>query len=344
MKVLVIGGGGREHAVCKKLSESKDVTEILCAPGNAGIAQVARCIPEVKATDIEGIVALAQREKVDFVCVTPDDPLALGCVDRLEAAGIPAFGPTAYAAQMEASKIFSKNLMRKYGIPTAKSETFTEMDKALAYLDTQGAPIVVKADGLALGKGVVVAATVEEAKQAVVEMMQGGKFGQSGARGEAIRAASRRIPIVWSENFSVGVTVLVRLARLAAQALGREFDMEIVETHHNRKVDAPSGTAKLILRQIDPEGLYAPVYGRSGRIGARGREIGVHAVRGGTAAGEHSLRFFGRMEELELRHRADSREIFAQGALRAAAFARKAEPGLYDMEDVLFGGDGWTRS
>ena len=182
MKVLVIGGGGREHAVCKKLSESKDVTEILCAPGNAGIAQVARCIPEVKATDIEGIVALAQREKVDFVCVTPDDPLALGCVDKLEAAGIPAFGPTAYAAQMEASKIFSKNLMRKYRIPTAKSETFTEMDKALAYLDTQGAPIVVKADGLALGKGVVVAATVEEAKQAVVEMMQGGKFGQSGAR------------------------------------------------------------------------------------------------------------------------------------------------------------------
>ena len=121
-----------------------------------------------------------------------------------------------------------------------------------------------------------------------------GTTGMSGAQGEAIRAASRRIPIVWSENFSVGVTVLVRLARLAAQALGREFDMEIVETHHNRKVDAPSGTAKLILRQIDPEGLYAPVYGRSGRIGARGREIGVHAVRGGTAAGEHSLRFFGR--------------------------------------------------
>ena len=182
MKVLVIGGGGREHAVCKKLSESKDVTQILCAPGNAGIAQVARCIPEVKATDIEGIVALAKNEKVDFVCVTPDDPLALGCVDRLEEEGIPAFGPTAYAAQMEASKIFSKNLMRKYGIPTAKCEIFTEMDKALAYLDTQEAPIVVKADGLALGKGVVVAATIEEAKNAVIEMMEGGKFGRSGAR------------------------------------------------------------------------------------------------------------------------------------------------------------------
>ena len=182
MKVLVIGGGGREHAVCMKLSESKDVTELLCAPGNAGIAQVARCIPEVKATDVEGIVALAKNEKVDFVCVTPDDPLALGCVDRLEEEGIPAFGPTAYAAQMEASKIFSKNLMRKYGIPTAKCEIFTEMDKALAYLDAQKAPIVVKADGLALGKGVVVAATIEEAKNAVIEMMEGGKFGRSGAR------------------------------------------------------------------------------------------------------------------------------------------------------------------
>lgn len=182
MKVLVIGGGGREHAVCKKLSESKDVTQILCAPGNAGIAQVARCVPKVKATDVEGIVALAKNEKVDFVCVTPDDPLALGCVDRLEEEGIPAFGPTAYAAQMEASKIFSKNLMRKYGIPTAKCEIFTEMDKALAYLDTQEAPIVVKADGLALGKGVVVASTIEEAKNAVIEMMEGGKFGRSGAR------------------------------------------------------------------------------------------------------------------------------------------------------------------
>ena len=182
MKVLVIGGGGREHAVCKKLAESKLVTELLCAPGNAGIAKVARCVPGVKATDVPAIVALAKEEKVDFVCVTPDDPLALGCVDALEEAGIPAFGPNAYAAQMESSKVFSKNLMRKYNIPTAKSETFTDMDAALAYIDEQGAPIVVKADGLALGKGVIVAATVEEAKKAVVDMMQGGMFGKSGAR------------------------------------------------------------------------------------------------------------------------------------------------------------------
>ena len=161
---------------------------------------------------------------------------------------------------------------------------------------------------------------------------------------QEVDQAARQIPVFRSANMSVGVALLRHLCQEAAKVLGETFDVEIVEAHHNRKVDAPSGTAKLILRQIDPEGLYAPVYGRSGRIGARGREIGVHAVRGGTAAGEHSLRFFGRMEELELRHRADSREIFAQGALRAAAFARKAEPGLYDMEDVLFGGDGWTRS
>ncbi|MBR5301300.1 MAG: phosphoribosylamine--glycine ligase [Clostridia bacterium] len=182
MKVLVVGGGGREHAVCKKLKESKLVTELLCAPGNAGIARVATCVPGVKATDVEAIVKLAKDEKIDFVCVTPDDPLALGCVDALEKEGIAAFGPSAYAAQMESSKIFSKNLMKKYGIPTAESETFEDMDAALAYLDTKEAPIVIKADGLALGKGVIVAQTMDEAKEAVVDMMQGGKFGKSGAR------------------------------------------------------------------------------------------------------------------------------------------------------------------
>ena len=182
MKVLVVGGGGREHAVCRKLKESKLVDSLLCAPGNAGIVQVATCIPGVKATDVEAIVALAKEEKVDFVCVTPDDPLALGCVDALEKEGIAAFGPSAYAAQMESSKIFSKNLMKKYGIPTAESETFEDMEAALAYLDTKQAPIVIKADGLALGKGVIVAQTMDEAKEAVVDMMQGGKFGKSGAR------------------------------------------------------------------------------------------------------------------------------------------------------------------
>jgi len=180
MKVLVVGGGGREHAICWKLAQSPKVTELYCAPGNAGIAQVATCVP-VKATDVEGMVKWAKENAMDFVMVAPDDPLALGMVDALDEAGIPAFGPRANAAIIEASKAFSKSLMKKYNIPTAAYETFTELDKALAYIDEQGAPIVVKADGLALGKGVVVASTVEEAKQAVREMMEDKKFGASGS-------------------------------------------------------------------------------------------------------------------------------------------------------------------
>ena len=180
MKVLVVGSGGREHAICWKLAQSPKVSELYCAPGNAGIAQVAKCV-DVKATDVDGMVRWAGDNAVDFVVVAPDDPLALGMVDALEAAGIPAFGPRANAAVIEASKAFSKELMKKYRIPTAKYETFTELDKALAYIEAQGAPIVVKADGLALGKGVVVCATVEEAKTAAREMMEDKKFGESGS-------------------------------------------------------------------------------------------------------------------------------------------------------------------
>ena len=165
-----------------------------------------------------------------------------------------------------------------------------------------------------------------------------GTTGLSAEQGEAIRRASKEIPIVWANNYSTGVTVLCRLARMAAQTLGDEFDIEIVETHHNQKADAPSGTAKALLACVDPTHDYDVVYGREGQPGKRGHEIGVHALRGGTVAGEHSVHFFGQMEEIELRHRADSREIFARGALKAAAFVIKAEPGLYDMEDVLFGG------
>ena len=165
-----------------------------------------------------------------------------------------------------------------------------------------------------------------------------GTTGLSQQQEEAIRAASAQIPIVRAKNFSTGVAVMRRLSRMAAQALGEEFDVEIVETHHNRKEDAPSGTALALLEAVDPEERYARVYGREGRPGARGHEIGIHAVRGGTVAGEHSVHFFGPMEEIEIRHRADSREIFARGALRAAAFAVGAEPGLYTVDDVLFGG------
>lgn len=180
MKVLVVGGGGREHAICWKLAQSPKVDELYCAPGNAGIASVATCVP-IGATDLDGMVKWAKENAMDFVMVAPDDPLALGMVDALEAAGIRAFGPRKNAAIIEASKAFSKELMKKYGIPTAKYQTFTDEAAALAYIDEQGAPIVVKADGLALGKGVIVASTVEEAKQAVRDMMENGVFGASGS-------------------------------------------------------------------------------------------------------------------------------------------------------------------
>lgn len=180
MKVLVVGSGGREHAIVWALSKSPRVTELYCAPGNAGIAQQATCVP-IGATDVDAMVSWAKENKMDFVVVAPDDPLALGMVDALEQAGIPAFGPRKNAAVIEASKAFSKELMRKYHIPTAKYATFTDMDEAIAYIRAEGAPIVVKADGLALGKGVTVAATEEEAVAAVKEMMEDNKFGVSGS-------------------------------------------------------------------------------------------------------------------------------------------------------------------
>ena len=181
MKVLVVGSGGREHAICWALHKSPKVTELCCAPGNGGIGEIAQCV-DVKATDIPGMVAWAKENQMDFVMVAPDDPLAMGMVDAMEASGIRAFGPRANAAIIEGSKAFSKALMKKYGIPTAAYEIFTDKDAALSYVETQGAPIVVKCDGLALGKGVVVAQTVEEAKEAVVNMMENKAFGEAGAK------------------------------------------------------------------------------------------------------------------------------------------------------------------
>ena len=182
MKLMVIGGGGREHAIIKKLKENPAVEEIYCLPGNGGIAADAVCVPEIGAKDIPAQVEFAKVHRIDYAVVAPDDPLALGAVDALTEAGIPCFGPDKKAAIIEASKAFSKDLMKKYGIPTAKYELFTDADAACAYIDSQGAPIVVKADGLALGKGVIVAQTVEEAKAAVRSMIEDKAFGQSGAR------------------------------------------------------------------------------------------------------------------------------------------------------------------
>ena len=181
MKVLVVGSGGREHAICWALKKSPKVTELYCAPGNGGIGEIARCV-DVKATDIPGMVAWAKEHSIDFVMVAPDDPLAMGMVDALEAEGIRAFGPRKNAAIIEGSKAFSKELMKKYGIPTADYAVFTDKEQALSYVEKQGAPIVVKCDGLALGKGVVVAQTLDEAKEAVVNMMENKAFGEAGAK------------------------------------------------------------------------------------------------------------------------------------------------------------------
>ena len=180
MKLLVVGGGGREHAIIKKLRENPAVETIYALPGNGGIAADAVCVPEIGAKDIDAIVDFAKAHAVDFAVVAPDDPLALGCVDRLHEAGIPCFGPDAKAARIESSKVFSKNLMHKYHIPTASYQVFDDPAKALSYLRTASFPIVVKADGLALGKGVLIPQNLEEAEAAVKTIMEDRAFGDSG--------------------------------------------------------------------------------------------------------------------------------------------------------------------
>lgn len=179
MKILVVGGGGREHAIIKKLKENPQVTEIFALPGNGGIAADAVCV-NIGAKDIPQIVDFAVSHGVDYAVVAPDDPLVLGAVDALEEKGIPCFGPRANAAIIEGSKVFAKDLMKKYHIPTAQYEVFTDMEAALRYLDTAPVPTVIKADGLALGKGVIIAQTRQEAKEAVQSMMQDKVFGKSG--------------------------------------------------------------------------------------------------------------------------------------------------------------------
>ena len=179
MKVMVVGGGGREHAIIKKLKENQTIEKLYALPGNGGIARDAQCV-DIAATDLEKIVAFAKENGIDYAVVAPDDPLVMGLVDELNAIGIPCFGPDKKAAIIEGSKVFSKDLMKKYGIPTAEYETFDNAEAALKYLETSAIPVVVKADGLALGKGVIIAQTREEAFDAVKSIMEDKKFGKSG--------------------------------------------------------------------------------------------------------------------------------------------------------------------
>ena len=239
MKILVVGGGGREHAIIKKIKEHKQVERIYALPGNGGYGEDAVCVPG-KATDIEGIVKFATENAIDFAVVTPDDPLVLGAVDALEEQGIPCFGPKANAAIIEGSKVFSKNLMKKYGIPTAKYESFDDLEKALAYLESAPIPTVIKADGLALGKGVIIAETREDAVAAVKDMMQGGKFGKSGEK-------------IVIEEFLEGPEVSV-----LTFTDGKTFKTMISSMDHKRALDNDKGLNTGGMGTIAPNPHYTP--------------------------------------------------------------------------------------
>ena len=239
MKLLVVGGGGREHSIIKSLKKNPEVKEIFALPGNGGIVADAVCVP-IGATEIDKIVAFAQEQKVDYAVVAPDDPLVLGCVDALEAAKIPCFGPRARAAIIEGSKVFSKNLMKKYGVPTARYEVFDDMAAALAYLDTAPIPTVIKADGLALGKGVIIAQTRDEAKAAVRDMMENHVFGKSGDH-------------VVIEEFLTGPEVSV-----LAFTDGKVVKPMVSSMDHKRAGDGDTGLNTGGMGTVAPNPYYTP--------------------------------------------------------------------------------------
>lgn len=240
MKLLMIGGGGREHALIRKLKESTRVEKVYCAPGNGGISRDAECVA-VSAMDVEGVVAFSKAQQIDLVFVAPDDPLAAGMVDALEAAGIRAFGPSRAAAEIESSKVFSKNLMKKYGIPTARYEVFDAPEKALAYILEQNAwPAVIKADGLALGKGVVIAQNEAEAGEALRSMMEDKIFGESGNR-------------VVVEEFLTGPEVSV-----LAFTDGETVKPMVSSMDHKRAYDGDRGPNTGGMGTISPNPYYTP--------------------------------------------------------------------------------------
>ena len=239
MKLLVVGGGGREHAIIRSLKKNPQVETIYALPGNGGIAADATCVP-IGATEIDKIVTFAVENAIDYAVVAPDDPLVLGCVDALEEKGIPCFGPRANAAIIEGSKVFSKNLMHKYGIPTAEYAVFDQMDDALSYLDTAPIPTVVKADGLALGKGVIIAETREAAKTAVRDMMEAGVFGKSGSR-------------VVIEEFLTGPEVSV-----LAFTDGKVVKPMVSSMDHKRSGDNDTGLNTGGMGTVAPNPYYTP--------------------------------------------------------------------------------------
>jgi len=239
MKVLVVGGGGREHALVWKIAQSNLVEKLYCAPGNGGISAIAECLP-IKAIDIEGVVRFSLENKIDMVVVAPDDPLAAGMVDALEEAGVRAFGPRKNAAVIEASKSFAKNLMKKYNIPTAGYEIFENSKEALDYLKTQKYPVVIKADGLALGKGVVIAQDFEEAEEAVKSIMDSRVFGDAGSR-------------IVVEEFLVGQEV-----SMLAFTDGNSIRTMVSSQDHKRALDNDQGLNTGGMGTFSPSRIYTP--------------------------------------------------------------------------------------
>lgn len=239
MKVMVIGGGGREHAIIKKLKESKEITELYALPGNGGITADAVCV-DIGATDIEAQVDFAVKNKIDYAVVAPDDPLCLGAVDELTKVGIPCFGPNKKAAIIEGSKVFSKNLMKKYGIPSAAFEVFDSAENALSYLETAPLPAVIKADGLAFGKGVVIAETREDAQHAVRDIMEDKVFGKSGEK-------------IVIEEFLSGPEVSV-----LSFTDGKTIIPMVSSMDHKRALDGDKGLNTGGMGTIAPNPYYTP--------------------------------------------------------------------------------------
>ncbi|MBP3333323.1 MAG: phosphoribosylamine--glycine ligase [Clostridia bacterium] len=241
MKIMVVGGGGREHAIIKKIKENKNVEKIYALPGNGGMADDAECV-NIGAKDIDAIVSFALENKIDFAVVAPDDPLVLGAVDALNEKGIPAFGPKASAAAIEGSKVFSKNLMKKYSIPTAQYEVFEDARSALEYIESVKLPTVIKADGLALGKGVIIATTREEAKNAIISMMEDKVFGNSGSR-------------VVIEEFLTGPEVSV-----LAFTDGKTLVPMVSSMDHKRAHDNDEGLNTGGMGTVAPNPCYTPAH------------------------------------------------------------------------------------
>ena len=239
MRIMVVGGGGREHTIIRKLAENKNIEKIYAMPGNGGIAADAECTG-IGATKIDEIVAFAADHGIDFAVVAPDDPLAMGCVDRLHAIGIPCFGPVAAAAQIEASKVFSKDLMKKYNIPTARYETFDDPEAATAYALSGSFPVVVKADGLALGKGVLICMNADEAREAIKSIMLDKQFGASGNR-------------VVVEEFLTGPEVSV-----LAFTDGKVVKPMVSSMDHKRAGDHDTGLNTGGMGTIAPNPYYTP--------------------------------------------------------------------------------------